>query len=76
MEAKRPLIIRIAWAQNDKTWNRLGFGWRRELMYRQGLCQTWGGHMAPINAASRRWLVYLGITGLIAFVAGWLGRRK
>ncbi len=43
-------------------------------VYRQGLRQTWGRHMAPINAASRRWLIYLGLTGLVAFVAGRLRR--
>ncbi|MCP4422403.1 MAG: hypothetical protein GY805_37820, partial [Chloroflexi bacterium] len=45
-------------------------------VYRQGLRQTWGRHMAPINATSRRWLIYLGLTGLVAYVAGWLHRRK
>jgi hypothetical protein len=39
-------------------------------VYRQGLRQTWGRHMAPINAASRRWLIYLGITSLLAFILG------
>lgn len=32
--------------------------------------------MAPINAASRRWLIYHGVIGLVAYVAGLLGRRK
>lgn len=45
-------------------------------VYRQGLRRVWGGHMAPINATSRRWLIYLGITGLVSFVVGWLRRQK
>lgn len=45
-------------------------------VYRQGLRRAWGGHMAPINAASRRWRVYLGLTGLVAFIAGRLRRRN
>ena len=44
-------------------------------VYRQGLRRVWGSHMAPINAASRRWLIYLGVTGLVAFIAGRLRRR-
>lgn len=44
-------------------------------VYRQGLWCAWGSHMAPINAASRRWLVYLGLTSLVAFIAGRLRHR-
>ncbi|MCP4426860.1 MAG: carbon-nitrogen hydrolase family protein, partial [Chloroflexi bacterium] len=45
-------------------------------VYRQGLRQTWGRHMAPINATSRRWLIYLGITSLITFIIGSLRRQN
>ena len=40
--------------------------------YRRGLRQTWGPHMAPVDAATRRWRGVL-VLGLFAgLVVGWL----
>jgi hypothetical protein len=47
--------------------------WLTIPVYRQGLRRVWGRHMAPIDAASRRWLAVLGVIVLGSFL---LGRRR
>lgn len=39
-------------------------------VYRQGLRRAWGRHMAPVQAATRRWLAGLGVAAGLAF---WIG---
>lgn len=46
-------------------------------LYRRGLRRAWGERMAPVDAASRRWMAMLGLSAAVAFLVGmrW-GRRK
>lgn len=44
-------------------------------VYRAGLRQTYGAHMAPLNPAARRWLATLAVVGILAFVWGWWWAR-
>jgi hypothetical protein len=39
-------------------------------VYREGLRQTYGPHMAPVNAPSRRWLMLLAVVGGLAYLLG------
>jgi hypothetical protein len=46
-------------------------------VYRKGLRRAWGEGMAPVEASTRRWLVFLGLGVVAGFLVGLLlGRRK
>jgi hypothetical protein len=46
-------------------------------VYRKGLRRAWGAGMAPLEAATRNWLVLLGLGVVAGFLVGVLfGRRK
>jgi hypothetical protein len=45
-------------------------------VYRQGLRQAWGAQMAPIQAATRRWLGFAGFLALAAYFFGRVTGRK
>ncbi len=44
--------------------------------YRKGLRRAWGKEMAPIDAATRKWTLLLGLGMVAGFLAGLLWRRK
>ncbi len=45
--------------------------------YRHGLRRVWGKYMAPLEFASKQWLVFVGTSVLAAFFLGWFfGRRR
>jgi predicted amidohydrolase len=44
--------------------------------YRAGLRRTWGRHMAPLNASTRRWLPLLGASLAAGLLSGVLFRRR
>ncbi len=47
------------------------------LIYRRGLRRVWGERMAPLEAATRRWSLVLGLVAVGSFIAGMFwGRVK
>ncbi|MCP4356535.1 MAG: hypothetical protein GY796_00760 [Chloroflexi bacterium] len=45
-------------------------------VYRKGLRKVHGPHMAPVNAATRRWLTVMGVAAVLGFLTGLLAQRR